>query len=146
MKKVFLAALLVVSLTTFAQEERKPGSKRAEMEKMTPEQRSELRLKRMSTILNLTEKQQKEIAPILEEQQQKREKALADFKAMKEKGAKPSAEERAERAKQRDDDQKAMTEKLQKILTPEQMKKWSEIKERNKERMSEKKASLRKEE
>ena len=146
MKKVFLAALLVVSLTTFAQEERKPGSKRAEMEKMTPEQRSELRLKRMSTILNLTEKQQKEIAPILEEQQQKREKALADFKAMKEKGAKPSAEERAERAKQRDDDQKAMTEKLQKILTPEQMKKWEEKKEQNKERMMEKKAGMRKEE
>jgi hypothetical protein len=37
MKKVFLAALLVVSLTTFSQEERKPGSKRAEMEKMTSE-------------------------------------------------------------------------------------------------------------
>ena len=64
MKKVFLAALLVVSIATFAQEERKPGSKRAEMEKMTPEQRSELRLKRMSTILNLTEKQEKEIAYI----------------------------------------------------------------------------------
>jgi protein CpxP len=146
MKKVFLAALLVVSLTTFAQEGRKPGSKRAEMEKMTPEQRSELRLKRVSAILNLTEKQQKEIAPILEEQQQKREKALADFKAMKEKGAKPSAEEREARAKQRDDDQKAMTEKLQKILTPEQMKKWEEKKEQNKERMMEKKAGMRKEE
>ena len=77
MKKVFIAALLVVSLTTFAQEGRKPGSKRAEMEKMTPEQRGELRLKRVSAILNLTEKQQKEIAPILAEQQQKREKALA---------------------------------------------------------------------
>ena len=146
MKKVFLAVLLLVGVAIFAQENRKPGSKRAEMEKMTPEQRSELRLKRMSTILNLTEKQQKEIAPILEEQQQKREKALADFKAMKEKGAKPSAEERAERAKQRDDDQKAMTEKLQKILTPEQMKKWEEKKERNKERMREKKAAIRKEE
>ena len=146
MKKVFLAALLVVSITTFAQEGRKPGSKRAEMEKMTPEQRSELRLKRVSAILNLTEKQQKEIAPILAEQKQKREKALADFKAMKEKGAKPSPEEREARAKQRDDDQKAMTEKLQKILTPEQMKKWEEKKEQNKERMIEKKAGMRKEE
>ncbi len=146
MKKVFLAALLIVSLTTFAQEGRKPGSKRAEMEKMTPEQRSEVRLKRVSAILNLTEKQQKEIAPILVEQQQKREKALADFKAMKEKGVKPSAEERAERAKQRDADQKVMTEKLQKILTPEQMKKWEEKKEQNKERVIEKKAAMQKEE
>jgi len=146
MKKVFLAALLVVSITTFAQEEKKPVSKKAEMEKMTPEQRSELRLKRVSAILNLTEKQQKEIAPILEEQQQKREKALADFKAMKEKGTKPSAEERAERLKQRDDDQKAMNEKLEKILTPEQMKKWEEKKEQNKKQMIEKKAAKQKEE
>ena len=138
--------LMLVGFATFAQEEKKLGSKRAEMEKMTPEQRSELRLKRVSAILNLTEKQQKEIAPILAEQQQKREKALADFKAMKEKGAKPSAEERAERAKQRDEDQKAMTEKLQKILTPEQMKKWEEKKEQNKERIMEKKAGMRKEE
>ena len=145
MKKVFLAALLVVSLTTFAQEERKAGSKRAEMEKMSPEQRGELRLKRVSAILNLTEKQQKEIAPILAEQQQKREQAAASFKATKEKGTKPTAEERAARAKQRDDDQKAMTDKLQKILTPEQMKKWEDMKERNKERMMEKKAAMRKE-
>jgi Spy/CpxP family protein refolding chaperone len=145
MKKVFLATLLVVSLTTFAQEERKAGSKRAEMEKMTPEQRGELRLKRVSAMLNLTEKQQKEIAPILAEQQQKREKAVADFKAAKEKGAKPTAEERAARAKQREDDQKALASKLQKILTPEQMKKWEEMKERNKERIMEKKAAMQKE-
>jgi protein CpxP len=146
MKKVFLAALLVVSLTTFAQEGRKPGSKRAEMEKMTSEERGELRLKRLTEILKLNEKQQKEVGVILVEQQQKREKALAEFKSMKEKGTKPTAEDRASRAKQRQEDQKATTEKLHKILTPEQMKKWSEIKERNKERMSEKKASLRKEE
>jgi periplasmic protein CpxP/Spy len=135
MKKVFLAALLLVSLTTFAQEERKAGSKRAEMEKMTPEQRGELRLKRVTAMLNLTEKQQKEIAPILAEQQQKREKAVSDFKAMKEKGTKPSAEERAAKVKQREEDQKAMTDKLQKILTPDQMKKWEDIKSENKEKM-----------
>jgi hypothetical protein len=115
------------------------------MEKMTPEQRGELRLKRVSAILNLNEKQQKEIAPILAEQQQKREKAIADFKAMKEKGTKPTAEERAVRVKQREDDQKVMTDKLQKILTPDQMKKWEDMKERNKERMMEKKAAMRKE-
>ncbi len=146
MKKVFLAALLVVGLTTFAQEEKKAGSKRAEMEKMTPEQRGELRLKRVTAMLALTEKQQKEIAPILAEQQQKREKAVAEYKALKEKGTKPTAEERAARVKQREDDQKAMTEKLRKILTPEQMQKWEEKKEQNKERMMEKKAGLRKEE
>jgi Spy/CpxP family protein refolding chaperone len=63
---------------------------------------------------------------------------------MKEKGTKPSAEERAERLKQRDDDQKAMNEKLEKILTPEQMKKWEEKKEQNKKQMIEKKAAKQK--
>ncbi len=134
MKKVFLVALFVVSLSTFAQEE-KQTSKRTEMEKMTPEQRNQLRLKRVSAMLNLNEKQQKEIAPILAEQLQKREKAVADFKAMKEKGTKPTAEERAARVKQREDDQKIVTDKLQKILTPDQMKKWEDLKTENKEKM-----------
>jgi Spy/CpxP family protein refolding chaperone len=146
MKKVFLALLLLVGVATIAQENRKPGSKRAEMEKMTSEERSELRLKRLTEILKLNEKQQKEVGVILVEQQQKREKALAEFKSMKEKGTKPTTEERASRAKQRQEDQKATTDKLHKILTPQQMKKWDEIKERNKERMREKKATLRKEE
>lgn len=139
MKNLILAAMLVVGLTTFAQEEKKPIDKKAAMEKMTPEQRSAQRLKRVTSILNLTEKQQKEIAPILEEQQQKREASLKEFKAMKEKGTKPTEEEKAARAKLRADYQKAMRDRLEKILTAEQMTKWDEMVERNKERMMEKK-------
>lgn len=145
MKKVFVIAFLVVGLTTFAQEG-KPAAKKAEIQKMTPQEKSELRLKRITAILNLNEKQQKEIAPILEEQQQKREQIVAEFKAMKEKGTKPTEEERAARIKQRSDDQKAMREKLQKILTPEQLSKWDAMVERNKEKRMEKKREMQKEE
>jgi protein CpxP len=146
MKKLAVLALLVVGLSTYAQQERKQGRPNRDIEKMTPEQRSELRLKRVTENLGLTEKQQKEIAPILAEQQQKREKALADFKANKEKGTKPTAEEREARAKQRVDDQKALRDKLQNILSPEQMSKWDAMVERNKEKRMEKKREWQKEE
>ena len=35
----------------------------------------------------------------------------------------------------REDDQKIVTDKLQKILTPDQMKKWEDLKTENKEKM-----------
>ena len=134
MKKVIVVVLMLVGFTTFAQEE-KQASKRAEMEKMTPEQRNQLILKRVTAILNLNEKQQKEIAPILMEQQLKREKTLAEFKAQKEKGTKPTADERFARENKKLDEEIAMNERLQKILTPDQMKKWDDIKSKGKERM-----------
>ena len=55
MKKVFLAVLLVVGLTTFAQE--KEGRK----EKLTPEQKVDFQVKRMTKDLDLNEKQAKEV-------------------------------------------------------------------------------------
>lgn len=134
MKKVIVVVLMLVGFTTFAQEE-KQASKRAEMEKMTPEQRNQLLLKRVTAILNLNEKQQKEIAPILMEQQLKREKALAEFKAQKEKGTKPTADERFARENNKLDEEIAMNEKLQKILAPDQMKKWEDMKSKGRERM-----------
>lgn len=45
MKKLFIAALLVVGMTSFAQE-RKGRPERSEMEQLTPEQRNQLHLKK----------------------------------------------------------------------------------------------------
>lgn len=146
MKKLALIVLLVVGLATYAQVEQKQERKRAEMSKMTTEERSEFRLERITKLLDLTEKQKKEIAPILAEQLQQREKLLADHKARKEKGSRPTAEEREIRAQQREENQKVMRGKLQKILSAEQLAKWDEMVERNKERSMEKKRNLSKQE
>jgi hypothetical protein len=58
MKKVFLAIVLLLGLTTFAQE--KEG-KKGNREKLTPEQRIDLQVKRMTKDLDLNEKQVTEL-------------------------------------------------------------------------------------
>src|SRR4051812_7928430 len=122
MKKVFVMMLLAVGLTAFAQE-KKQSANRAEMEKLSPEQRNELRLKKLTMELNLNDNQQKEIGKIIAEQSAKREAMMAERKANKEKGVKPSADERFARESKKLDEEKAMQERIRKILTPDQYKK-----------------------
>jgi hypothetical protein len=134
MKKLLIAALLFVGLTTFAQEQRKAAPNRSEMEKLSPEQRNELLLKKMTLDLGLNDGQQKDMAKIIAEQSAKREIAMAERKANKEKGVKPSADERFAKENKRLDEQIALKEKVKKILTPDQFKKWEEMKAQHKER------------
>jgi len=118
MKKLFLVALLVVGLATFAQE-RKERPSRAEMEKMSPEQRNELHLKKMTSELDLNAKQQEQISQIISEKSTKRE-------AMK-----------TERKNKMLEEKKEMDEKMKKILTPEQYEKWNANKEKRRGQMKE---------
>lgn len=134
MKKVIVAVLLFVGFATFAQEE-KQVPKRAEMEKMSPEQRSELRLKKLVIELGLNDSQQKEIGKIITEQNAKRDQMITERKANKEKGTKPTSDERFARENKRLDDEKIMKDRMQKILTADQMKKWEDMKSKGKERM-----------
>ena len=62
MKKLIVAALLVVGLTTYAQE--KEG-RRAGREKLTSEQKVELQVKKMTKDLNLNEKQTKDVRALV---------------------------------------------------------------------------------
>ena len=137
MKKLALIVLLVVGLSTYAQEGKKQERQGAERERLSPEQRNQLQLKKLTLELNLNESQQKEIAKILEEQSTKRQAEMATFKANKEKGVKPTAEEKFAKKNQKLDDAIAMKAKVQKILTPEQFKKWEDMKKENRENMKE---------
>ncbi|HLO74803.1 MAG TPA: hypothetical protein VK164_12775 [Flavobacterium sp.] len=134
MKKLILAIALVISSLSFAQE----GRERERGEKLTPEQQSELQVKKMTLDLDLNEKQQKEIKAILLEQAQKREAKIAEFKGNKEKGEKPSADEKFEMKSKMLDEQIEMKAKMKKILTPEQYKEWEENHEKRSEMRSEK--------
>ncbi|WP_309642603.1 hypothetical protein [Flavobacterium sp.] len=135
MKKLALIVFLVVGLSTYAQEGKTAGKKGDGKERMSPEQRNQLQLKRLTSELNLNESQQKEIGKIIAEQSDKRQKMKAERIAIKEKGTKPTADERFARENQRLDDQKALKEKVQKVLTPEQFKKWEDMKKENREHM-----------
>ncbi len=120
MKKLILALVLVVSTSTFAQERGRKG------EKLTPEQQTELQVKKMTLDLDLSEKQQKELKVILFEQAQKREEKMAEHKAKKSSEVKPTATEKYEMKCKILDEQIEMKAKIKKILTQEQFKNWEE--------------------
>lgn len=137
MKKLALIVLLVVGLSTYAQEGKKQERQGTERERLSPEQRNQLQLKKLTLDLNLNESQQKEIAKILEEQSAKRQAEMAAFKANKDKGVKPTAEERFAMKNKKLDEAIALKAKVQKVLTPEQFKKWEDMKKENRENMKE---------
>ena len=132
MKKLILAIALVMTTLTFAQD-RKQGR-----EKLTPEQQTELHVKKMTLDLDLDEKQQKEIKTILVEQSKKREAKIAAMKAKREKGEKPTADERFAMKNEMLDNQIAIKAKMKKILKPEQLTKWEEKQADRKERIEKK--------
>lgn len=129
MKKLFIAALLVVGLSTFAQERKeRPNRDNSETsrEKLTPEQRSEKHLKKMTTDLSLNEKQQEQVGKIIAEQSTKREAFRANKKAEHEAMKGKMKEERA-----------AMDAKMKAILTPEQLEKWNANNEKRRSKIKE---------
>jgi len=116
MKKLIVAVFLVVGFTTFAQVEKRENAKKEPMEKMSPAERSQMALKKMTKNLSLNEAQQKQISALFSEQEAKRGDGQT----------KPSKEDR-----------KIMEDKISKIFTPEQNAKWEKIQAERKEKMKE---------
>ena len=135
MKKVFIIAVLAISLSSLAQDRKERHSKGA-MEQMTPEQRNQLHLKKMILDLDLNVKQQEQVAAIMAEQTAKREAMKAERKAKME-------EAKANRFEMKNrmlDEQIEMKNKMKNILSVIQFSKWEMMKEKNRERTGEEKA------
>jgi hypothetical protein len=130
MKKVLIAALLIVGISSFAQERRERPN-RAEMENLTPEQRNQLIVKKMTLELDLNAKQQEQISQIIAEQSAKRDAIKAERKANSEK---PTTDERFAMKNKILDDQIAMKAKMKNILSAEQFTKWEAMKEKHQEK------------
>ena len=130
MKKLIVAALLVVGLTTYAQE--KEG-RRAGREKLTSEQKVELQVKKMTKDLNLNEKQTKDVRALVTKQVEKREakrKEMEDLKTKMREDIKAQIQAEKE----------AVSVEMKKILTPELTHQSAEEIIKNfKEKMSERK-------
>lgn len=140
MKKLVVAALLVVGMTTFAQE--RMGERK---EKLTPEQRVNLQVKKLTKDLSLNEKQVLEIKALVAKEAEKREANRAAMDAKRASGTKPTKEEmKAHKAKVQED-QAAMDANMKKILTADQYAKWVQKREERKEKMEEKKGDRKKE-
>lgn len=139
MKKLFVAALLVVGLTTFAQEK----GKRGDFKEMTPEQRTEMQVKKMTTDLDLNEKQQKEVKELLNSQKEDRSEMMEKRKEMKETAEKATKEQRAEMKSKMDKKKEVVDAKMKTILTGDQYKKWETMKETRKEKMGDRKEKMK---
>ncbi|WKL43041.1 hypothetical protein [Flavobacterium sp. ZE23DGlu08] len=130
MKKLFIVALLVVGMTSFAQE-RKARPERAKMEQMTPEQRNQLHLKKLTLELDLNASQQKEMSKIIAEQSAKREAKMAERKATKDSDKKQlTSDELFAKKSKMLDEQIVMKERMKKILSADQYKKWDDMKDK----------------
>lgn len=130
MKKLIVAALLVVGITTLAQ---KKVEKKDESEKLTSEQKVNLLVKKMTRDLDLNEKQQAEYKNLIAKQTENREEKKAALKELK-------GKDRKEIKVQMELEQEAVSEEMKKILTPEQFTKWTQIRDEREKKMKEKRA------
>ncbi|WP_348678364.1 hypothetical protein [Flavobacterium coralii] len=141
MRMLMLVIVMALGLTANAQ-----GRRGERMERLTPEQRVELHLKKMTLDLDLNEKQQAEVKKLLIEQSKKHEQVKATVKARKEEGVKPTADERYEMQSKRLDDEIAMQKEMKKILTAEQFEKFKKMREERKEKVARRANKIKKKE
>jgi predicted nucleic acid-binding Zn-ribbon protein len=106
------------------------------MEKLTPEQRQEKHLNKLTTDLNLNAKQQEEVKKLLAEQSAKAAEFKAKREAKKDKQLLASAKERKEMAQKMKAEKEANDAKMKSILTPGQYTKWENDREIRKEKMA----------
>lgn len=130
MKKLIVITLLMVGMTIVAQE-RNRKQHGNEIEQFTPEQRSQLQLKKLTLELDLNESQQKEMNVFIADMNSKREVHRTAMKLMKEKGTKPTNDERFAIKIKMLDEQIAAKKRVEKILNPKQYEKWSKLREKH---------------
>ncbi|SHN00581.1 hypothetical protein [Flavobacterium pectinovorum] len=128
MKKLFIAALLFVGVVSFAQDiNQKSG--RDQRENLTPEQRNEKHLQKLTSELSLDKKQQDQVKQLLAERSAKAEKFKA---ARKDSKTKPTDAEREAFKKQMETEKAANDAKMKSILNADQYTKWTALKKDHK--------------
>ena len=141
MKKLLIAALLFVGIASFAQEnDQQP--QREQRERLTPEERSERQLKKITTELSLDANQQAQVKQLLADRNAKVEKLREARKDKKDGNAKLTADEKEAFKKAAATEKEANDAKMKAILNADQYKKWTTIQQENRdkarERMKEK--------
>ena len=147
MKKLFIAALLFVGVASFAQDtDNNPAQDHKEhRERMTPEQRNEKQLKKLTTELSLDANQQAQVKQLLAERSAKAEKFREARQANKDSNVKPTAAEKEAFKKEMIAEKDANDAKMKGILNADQYTKWKTIQEQNKDKAREKMKEYNKE-
>lgn len=138
-KKLIIAVLLVIGFSSFAQDQNQPEKKsnRNQRERMSPEQRSQVQLDKLTADLKLDATQREQIKPIIAEQTAKREAMRTERMGSNDNSKELTKEERQALKIKRTDEKMAMDNKLKAILTPEQFKKMKDMEQANMEKMRE---------
>ncbi|MFP9098799.1 hypothetical protein ACLI09_07085 [Flavobacterium sp. RHBU_24] len=132
MKTWILAMMMITGVAMNAQHGERKMDRMAQAkerhEKLTPEQRTELKAKQLTLALGLDDKQQKEVKKLILERENSRQQLIAQHKANKEDGKQLTADERFAAKSKMLDGQIAMQREMKKILTPEQFTKFEKMK------------------
>lgn len=137
MKKLLIAAMLLVGIASFAQDaDQKPA--REHKERMTPEQRNEKQLQKLTSELSLDANQQAQVKQLLAERSAKAEKFREARQDQKDSNTKPTAAEKAAFKKQMEDEVAANDAKMKSILKADQYTKWKALQEEKKDKMRDK--------
>lgn len=132
MKKLIVLTLLMAGMTIIAQP-RNNKNQRNQKEQFTPEQRSELQVKKLTLELDLNASQQKEIKAFIAEKNSKMEANKIAMKEMREKKTKLTNDQRFEMKMKMLDGQIASKKRMEKILNATQYEKWVALKEDRKD-------------
>ncbi|WP_374175153.1 hypothetical protein [Flavobacterium tructae] len=136
MKKLIIAAFLFVGIASFAQEA--DQSVQPQKERLTPEQRNDRQLKKLTSELNLDANQQTQIKQLLADRSANAEKFREDRKNRKDNGTKLTTEQKAAFKQQMADEKTANDAKMKSILNADQYKKWASIQDEKREKAKEK--------
>lgn len=137
MKNLILALALVFGITTFAQE-RKMGKENRE--KLTPQERVEFQVKRLTKELDLSTKQAEQVKSLMTKKSEARETKKKEMEAKRASGTKPTAEEREAMKTRMQNEVTSLKTEMKTILSAEQYTKWEQNFEDRKDKMMEKRA------
>lgn len=148
MKTWILAMAMMMGVTMAAQphgrrhEGGKPGKE--QKDPLTAEQKAELKAKKLTLALDLTDKQQGELQKLFTENAKEMEKVKEQRRADREAGKKPTAEERFEMQSKMLDAQIANKRKIKSILTAEQYAKFEKMESRHHSKITKRAQKIKK--
>lgn len=127
MKKLATILVFVFSFTLSTQAQKERDHKRP---KLTTAQQTDLAVKKMTLALDLSEKQQNEIRPLIATKTAERKAFMEKRKEAKKNKKRPTADEIYAMQSKRLDNQIAMNNKMKTILTEKQFEKFLKIQEK----------------
>src|SRR5213075_797236 len=140
MKKLLFVLALGFGVATFAQKTTTTTTTtKSQMSKMTPEQMTEKKLKKLTEELKLDAAQQQKVGPLLSERNMKVKDLKMHKDALAAKGAAATSEEKKMLAQKMKAQKSDFEMKMKGVLTPDQFQKWLKMREEGMEKMKEKK-------